>query len=119
MTCLQTLKEQIEAMPTHNHIAVLRILNMYGKEADNVCMNENKNGTFVNLSVLSENVIQALDRYVSYVLMQQDDLVQVEHAKEQLEQQFFLTPSTTARSVANTPLFKNVQKQDKAKKVAP
>ena len=119
MTCLQSLKEQIESMPLHNHVDVLRIL----KQHDTVSLNENKNGTFVNMSELSDEVVDALNQYVSYVMMQQKDLVNVEHAKEQLEQQYFLTALTNekikSKSVANTPLFKNVQKQDKSKKTAP
>lgn len=78
------LKEKIERMPLTHQTEVLRIL----RDAD-VTMNENSNGTFVNLTSLEPEVILRLEEYVQYVEDQQARLSTVEAEKERLQQEFF------------------------------
>lgn len=82
---LSQLKERIEAMSKYNQIEVLRILKKYEK----VMLNENKNGTFINLTEQSPEVIKSLENYVNYVTEQQKQLSSVEDEKERIEQTFF------------------------------
>jgi hypothetical protein len=82
---LNILKERIENMQKYHQIEVLRILS----KMPSVKTNENNNGTFVNLTEQSEEVIQQLYKYANYVDEQQKQLKLIETEKEQLEQHFF------------------------------
>ena len=82
---LNILKERIENMQKYHQIEVLRILS----KIPSVKTNENNNGTFVNLTEQSEEVIQQLYKYANYVDEQQKQLKLIETEKEQLEQHFF------------------------------
>lgn len=85
MTNLQELKKQIETMSKHHQTEVLRILS----KNQNVCLNENNNGTFVNLTEQSEDVINKLIEYTKYVAEQQTRLMDIEEEKDRLENTFF------------------------------
>ena len=85
MSRLQTLKERIEKLMKYHQIEVLRIL----KKMPNVCLNENNNGTFVNLTEQNENVIIALENYITYVDEQQEDLSKLEDEKDRIQNTFF------------------------------
>ena len=87
MMCLNNLKERIEIMQKYHQIEILRILNKY----KNIKFNENKNGTFINLTELPENIITELEKYINYVEEQQKHLKIVETEKETSEQTFFTT----------------------------
>ena len=82
---LERIKEKIESMPQFHQIEVLRIL----KEDNNVVLNENKNGVFVNLTHAPKNIINELIKYIGYVDQQQNRLETQEHARVDLERQFF------------------------------
>ena len=81
------MKERIESMPKYHQIEVLRILN----KNKNVIINENNNGTFVNLTEQTLDVIKELEKYANYVDEQQKRLKTVEIEKEKLEQNFFMS----------------------------
>ena len=82
---LMKLKETIEAMSKYHQIEALRILN----KNKNVVLNENKNGTFINLSELSPEIINDLECYITYVNEQQNNLKIFENEKDKIEQAFF------------------------------
>lgn len=84
---INSLKERIESMPKYHQIEVLRILN----KNKNVIINENNNGTFVNLTEQTLDVIKELEKYANYVDEQQKRLKTVEIEKEKLEQNFFMS----------------------------
>ena len=83
---LTILKERIESMEKYHQIEILRILN----EFNYIKTNENNNGTFINLSELSENIIMELEKYTKYVDEQQINLKIGENKKETIEQNFFI-----------------------------
>lgn len=85
MSSINTLKNRIENMEKYHQIEILRILNKF----DEVKTNENNNGTFVNLTELSLEIIKELEKYTDYVDEQQKLLKKVETEKEQIEQTFF------------------------------
>ena len=72
-------------MPAAHQLEVLRIL----ADEESVSMNENSNGTFVNLTSLTADVVQRLAKYVQYVQDQQDRLSRVEAEKARLQEEFF------------------------------
>ena len=82
---LGVLKEKIEAMPVAHQVEVLRLLH----EDQGVQTNENRNGTFVNLTSLSQDAVARLEQYVKYVQDQQERLSVVEAEKERLQKEFF------------------------------
>jgi len=85
MTNLPELKERIENMSKHHQIEVLRLLT----NTEGVCTNENNNGTFVNLTGISSEVIKTLEDYSEYVDEQQSHLSNIENEKNRIEETFF------------------------------
>jgi len=79
------LKDRIESMDKYHQIEILRILNKFSE----IKKNENNNGTFINLTELSQEVIKELEKYTDYVDEQQKLLKKIESEKEELEQTFF------------------------------
>ncbi len=85
MYSLNTLKKIIEELPKYHHVEILKIL----KCRHNITLNENNNGTFINLTELAPDIVIELENYVQYVLQQQEQLAEVEKEKELLEKKFF------------------------------
>tara|TARA_B100000073_G_C23305532_1_gene400472 strand:- start:22 stop:327 length:306 start_codon:yes stop_codon:yes gene_type:complete len=82
---LRELKEMIEGMSHHHQIEVLRILH----DKNHSSLNENQNGTFVNLTLLCEETIIALKEYADYVKDQQQTLAVIEARKKQIQNKYF------------------------------
>ena len=83
--CVNSLKDRIEIMSKYHQVEVLRIL----RKSSSVKINENNNGTFINLTEQTPDVIQELIKYANYVDEQQKQLNVVEREKEHIEQSFF------------------------------
>jgi len=82
---INALKERIENMSKYHQVEVLRILTKFAS----VKTNENNNGTFINLTEQTPEVISELEKYANYVDEQQIQLKKGEIEKEQIEQHFF------------------------------
>lgn len=82
---INALKQRIESMSKYHQIEVLRLLS----KLPSVKINENNNGTFVNLTEQTPEVINQLIKYANYVDEQQQQINKIENEKEQLEQTFF------------------------------
>jgi hypothetical protein len=61
-TELCDVKSAIDKMAPRQHIAVLRII----RDTDNIKLNENRNGIHINMSLLSQTTIEALQAYIAY-----------------------------------------------------
>ena len=85
MSSLQSLKETIEELPKFNQVEILRILT---KDPE-VRLNENKNGIFVNLSLVSEASVSELRRYVEYVNKQTKTLNEIENTTCNISNTYF------------------------------
>ena len=81
---IQQLKERIEKMAKHHQIEILKILSF--KKA---AINENNNGSFINLTELDSNIIDSLREYINYVDTQENSLKEIENEKTRLENIFF------------------------------
>jgi len=81
---LMSLKEGIENMPMVHQIEILRILH-----SKNTQINENKNGVFVNISRLNNDLLQELYDYMVYVINQEKHLNEIEAQKQSLTKEFF------------------------------
>jgi len=82
---LQDLKECIENMSKYHQVEILRLLT----GMPDVCTNENNNGTFINLTEQSDDVINALEHFTIYVKEQQEQLSLIEDRKTLIKETFF------------------------------
>lgn len=82
---LSSIKDKIEKMPKNNQLEVLKILKKY----QGVKLNENKSGIFVNLSFLSREILEEIDKYVSYVNDQENVINTIENQKQEFKNTFF------------------------------
>ena len=76
---LNEMKSNIEKMEKSNQIDILRIL-----KQNEVQLNENKNGVFINLSTLDNNIIEELNKYITYYNSQEAHLIKQEDIKNEL-----------------------------------
>ena len=83
---LSSIKDKIERMPKNNQIEVLKILKKY----QNIKLNENKSGIFVNLSFLSKEILEEIDKYVNYVNDQETVINTIETQKQEFKNAFFV-----------------------------
>ncbi len=81
---LMSLKDGIENMPVVHQIEILRILH-----SKNTQINENKNGVFVNISRLNNDILTQLYNYMKYVINQEKHLNEIEEQKQNLTKEFF------------------------------
>jgi hypothetical protein len=82
---LNTIREKIESMPKFNQVEILRMLS----KNDTVMLNENKYGTFINLTELPADIINELKTYISYVNTQEYTLNALERQKEEFKNIYF------------------------------
>jgi len=77
---LEDLKEKIEALSKFQQVEILKIL------SKNMCkLNENKSGIFVNMTFLETDVIEEIEKYMSYVEDQADTFQTAEYQKEEFK----------------------------------
>lgn len=74
---LTNMKNFIEKMDSSNQIEVLRLLNNHS-----VVLNENKNGIYINLSELDEDIIEQIFKFVNYIYNQENKLSEEETEKQ-------------------------------------
>lgn len=82
---LDNVKEKIECMNKENQIEILKLL----KKNINVKLNENKSGTFVNLSYLPDEVVEDIQKYIEYINVQERNLQSTESKKQTIQNSFF------------------------------
>lgn len=81
---LTNMKNFIEKMDNTNQIEVLRLLQKHS-----VVLNENKNGVYINLSELDENVIEQIYKFVNYIHNQENKLTSEESEKQYYKNIYF------------------------------
>ena len=81
---LQLIKTRIESMSIYHQMEILRIFNN-----NNTTLNENNNGTFINLTELDNSIIEKINKYIKYVDEQEDELNEVENEKDRIQNKFF------------------------------
>ena len=80
---LELLKKGIEQLEKPRQIEILRIIH---KKQSNI-LNENKNGIYINMSSIDEEIIEELKQYMKYIYTQEEDL----NVNEQIMQSFLNT----------------------------
>lgn len=75
---LEILKKQIETLDKKHHIEILKILTQHSCK-----INENKSGSFVNMSFFSEEIINEIQKYIQYINEQEERLNTAEYQKDE------------------------------------
>ena len=81
---LINLKETIEKMDIINQKEVLNIF-----KDNSVNISEINNGSFINLSNISKEVIDKIEKYIKYFNEKQSNLEYIEHEKINIQNEFF------------------------------
>ena len=81
---LKYIRDKIESLDKNNHIDILRLL-----VKKNIFINENKNGIFINLTDLSNDIIDDIEKYIIYINEQNIHFEYIEKQKNELENKFF------------------------------
>ena len=82
---LQLIKTRIENMSIYHQKEILRIFN-----DNSTTLNQNNNGTFINLTQLDNSIIEKINKYIQYVDEQENELNEVEHEKDRIQNTFFI-----------------------------
>jgi hypothetical protein len=81
---LVSMRNYIESMIKIHQVEILRILYKHG-----VYMNENQNGTHINIMELPQPVLEEINKYLEYVKYQETSLNVDEKQKEEYKNTFF------------------------------
>ena len=82
---LEYIRQIIESMDKYNQIEILKII--YQKKSK--CINENKYGIHINMTELSNDIIEKLNEYIKYVNIQEIEINNIEKEKENYINTFF------------------------------
>ena len=83
---LISVRDKIELKPKFNHVEILKIL----KKHESVTLNENKNGTLINLTGIDSSILEELNTYINYVNTQEKSLNEMEKQKEDYKSIYFV-----------------------------
>ena len=81
---LKYLSDKRELLTMFHQIEILRILH-----TNKVTFSENKNGVFVNLTYVGQDIIDTISEYIIYVYKQESQLNEIEEKKIVLSNQYF------------------------------
>jgi len=81
---LQMLRDSIESMEKVHQLRILEII-----KNNNIDYTENTNGIFINMTILSIQLITSIQEYIKYVGLQQQQLDKGEKDKETLKNEFY------------------------------
>ena len=85
METLQEMKTIIESLDDTKHIEIFRILRKH-----KVKFSENKNGLFINLSDVSDRILDELVSYINYVKKQENFLNIHENQKKKFKEELLM-----------------------------
>jgi hypothetical protein len=82
---LNKLKTKIELLDKYDQINILQAF----KKHNNILLNENSNGTFINITDIDKLLYDELLKYISYIEMQKQYINKDEEKKNMLEETYF------------------------------
>lgn len=77
---IENIKNAIEKMDKFHHIEILKIL----KKHNNIRLNENKSGVFVNMMFIPKEVLEEVTKYLDYISEQEKSINNFEKQQEEL-----------------------------------
>lgn len=81
---LEKIRKHIESLNNVHHIEIAKIL-----KNNNIKLTENNNGLFVNLNNIDGNVINEINKYLTFVNIQENNINDVEVIKKDLQKIYF------------------------------
>ena len=84
MSNLKHLKDNIESLDTHQQIHIGKIF-----YENNINMFENKNGVFINLTEINEDILEKIKLYLQHVEEQEKSINDMENKKQEYKDNFF------------------------------
>lgn len=82
---LNKLKTKIELLDKKDQINILQLF----KKHNNILLNENSNGTFINITDIDKLLYDELLKFISYIEMQKQYINKDEEKKNILEETYF------------------------------
>ena len=82
---LNKLKTKIELLDKKDQINILQVF----KKHNNILLNENSNGTFINITDIDKLLYDELLKFISYIEMQKQYINKDEEKKNILEETYF------------------------------
>ena len=86
---LKKIKNCIEIFNKQQQTDILKLL-----IKNNVNISENSNGSFINLTELDNQIINELEKYITFINTQNNNLNNFENQKKILENEFFDKPDS-------------------------
>ena len=83
---MQALISRIEKLEHKHHVVIGAIL----KKDDSIKFNENQTGVMINTSMISEQSVQEITKFLSYIEEQEKILHKIETKKEEMKQEYFI-----------------------------
>jgi hypothetical protein len=84
MASLEVLKKQIEILNENRQSDILELFIKH-----NVVVTENNNGSFINLTLVKAECLDEIKKYLSYVVIQEKDLMKDEMEKDKYKSDYF------------------------------
>ena len=84
MSELIVMKKRIESLNQTRQREILRIL-----VDNNTSISENKNGSFINLTILTDKVVADIKKYLQYITDQDETIAELESVKQEFESNYF------------------------------
>jgi hypothetical protein len=81
---LKNLKDKIESISLFHQTKILSIF-----YENNIPVNENKNGVFINLTYVDSSILDKVYKYLIYVNKQEEQLNELEEQKQKIATSFF------------------------------
>ena len=82
---LEQMKTQIEKLDKTNQLDILKLL----KKNSNIVLNENKSGIYINLTYLSDEILEELEQHMKYISDQEVTISVIEDQKTDVKNEFF------------------------------
>ena len=84
MNSLLLMKKKIEQLNKTRQIEILKLFLSH-----NISVTENNNGSFINMTYLSDSCLNDITRYLKYIEDQDITLNTIETVKEEIENNYF------------------------------
>jgi hypothetical protein len=76
----ESINSKIEKLNKKQHIEILRII----AKDDKINISENKNGSFINMNELSNEIINKIIEYLNYIETKEMELLNIENKKNMI-----------------------------------
>lgn len=81
---LESMKMKIENLNKTHQLEILKIFLQ-----NDIKVNENKSGIFINMSFLDNTIIEKIAKYLNYIQEQENNLNSLESQKEEFKNTYF------------------------------